>query len=238
MENKFTSENLKQIVESIINSTDTLENVCKKFNCDSRTLKFELLTYLQQEGNEELLSSWLKTEPYKSKESDIDYIAIVKYIVGNNSSVKSVREELGIPERTYTRNIAKLRNDESIDEETGVSYKELIDIYDRNKKNNLTYSDYEILDKVNTRSGLELYTKEHKKIKKIENILKDFEEYIIAGNSEEQATLLMQEKYPDISLKKIHRYGKEYSGMSIQVYYNENKEICSENVKNKEGNIR
>ena len=234
METKFSSENLKEIAESIINYTDTLENVCKKYNCDSRTLKFELLTYLQQEGNEELLLNWLKTEPYKSKESDLDYIAVIKYIIKNDVLIKEIREELGVPERTYTRNIAKLRNNESIDEETGISYKELMEIYDRKKKNQLKYFDYDILDKIDTRSGLELYTKEHQKIKKLEQMLSEFQKHIIDGITEEEAVKLMQEKYPDISLSKIHRYGKEYSGMSTQVYYNTNKEICSENIKYKE----
>ena len=225
MKNKFDFENLKEIAESIINNIDTLENVCKKYNCDSRTLKFELLTFLQQDGNEELLENWLKTEPYKSKESDIDYIDVIKYIVKNNVSAKSVREELGMPERTYTRNIAKLRDDESIDEETGISYKELMMLYDRNKKNKLKYTDCEILSKINIESGLELYTKEYKKIKKLENILNDFQKYIIDGKTEEQAIELMQEKYADISLREIHRYEKEYSGIGTQVYYNEKKEI-------------
>ncbi len=225
MENKFNSKNLKEIAESIINHTETLENICKKYNSDSRTIKFELLTYLQQEGNEQLLKEWLKTEPYKSKSGDIDYISVIKYILKNNSAIKDIREELEIPERTYTRNIAKLRDDKTIDGETGLTYSELMEIYERNKKNNQIYGDQEIIDKIQIQSDLGHYTRENKKIDKLINIIKDFEELILEGNSAEEAINLMQEERPGLTLKKLNVYQKEFSGISTQVYKNEEIEL-------------
>ncbi len=225
MKKKLDSENLRHIAENLISHTETLEYICKKYSIDSRTIKFELLTYLQQKGNEKLLKDWLKIEPYKSKTTDVDYIAVIKHIIKTNCLVTSIIEKLEIPERTYRRNIAKLRSNETIDEETGLSYSELMELYDRYKTNTQIYGEQKIIDKIQIKSNLESSTREGKKIKKLENVIRTFEKYILKTNSEKEAIKLMQEEHPGITLRDITEYGKEYSGISTQIFYNKNREI-------------
>ena len=221
MKNKFDEKNLRQIAEDIINHIKTLENICTEYSVDSRTIKFKLLTYLQQKGNEKLLKDWLETEPYKSRASDIDYITVIKYIIKEKTTVIEAREKLNIPERTYRRNIAKLRNNETIDNETGVSYSELMKLYDRYKENTQTYADQKIINKIQSQI-------------KLENIIRTFEKYILETHSEKEAIELMQEEYPGISLRDITEYGKEYSGISTQIFNNKNREIYKEEYEGEE----
>ena len=44
----------------------------------------------------------------------------------------------------------------------------------------------------------------------------------------------MQEEYPGISLRDITEYGKEYSGISTQIFNNKNREIYKEEYEGEE----
>ncbi len=104
---KINDDKFEEYVKALINKKITHVKLAKELKTDTRTLKDRIYS-LQ---NQELLVEYFKVFPYKPKENkNIDYEAFVIELIKSNEQVSMLREKYQIAERTYRRNINKLKN--------------------------------------------------------------------------------------------------------------------------------
>lgn len=108
---EISNEEFEKYIRDLINKKITHINLAHLLHTDTRTL----LKKIYNLENKELLYEYVRNYPYKPRENkNIDYESLLIELITNGKDVASIQEEYNIAERTYRRNIEKLKNKNSL----------------------------------------------------------------------------------------------------------------------------
>ena len=104
---EVSDQDFEKLIEKVIKKKITRVELATMLQTDIRTLYGKI--YNMQ--NSELLEKYLEQYPYKPAENkNIDYRNLIIEIIKNNKKISDVLEEYKIAERTYRRNINKIKS--------------------------------------------------------------------------------------------------------------------------------
>ena len=104
---EVSDQDFEKLIEKVIKKEITRVELATMLQTDIRTLYGKI--YNMQ--NSELLEKYLEQYPYKPAENkNIDYRNLIIEIIKNNKKISDVLEEYKIAERTYRRNINKIKS--------------------------------------------------------------------------------------------------------------------------------
>lgn len=104
---EINKQELEKIVETLISGKITKVEMAKQLRTDVRTLTNKIYEL----DNKVLLEKYIEKFPYKPGENkNIDYEALVIELLQAQGKVMEIQEKYHIAERTYRRNIEKLKN--------------------------------------------------------------------------------------------------------------------------------
>lgn len=130
---EISDQEFEQTVIKLIKKELTRVDLAKELKTDTRTLT----NRIYQIKNEELLKQYLAEYSYKPKKNEnINYENLIIEIVKNNEKIGEVQDLYNIAERTYRRNIDRIKNINP----------RLYQIYKDYLHNILSYEDKEYID--------------------------------------------------------------------------------------------
>lgn len=142
---EISNKEFEGYVKDLINKKITHVALARLLHTDTRTL----LNRIYSLENEKLLTEYVKNNPYKPRENrNIDYESLVIELITDRKSVSAIQEEYHIAERTYRRNIEKLKSQNST----------LYWIYKKYTTGQMTNEDWEYLKSL--QEGKVCYTKD------------------------------------------------------------------------------
>lgn len=128
------SENeFEKYILDLINKRITRVELAKKLQTDTRTLSNRIYGIT----NEKLLKEYLEQYPYKPRQNkNVNYEALIVQLIQSNITAKEMQERYEIAERTYRRNIKKVKE----------SNERLYMIYENYIKGKITDEDYSYIN--------------------------------------------------------------------------------------------
>lgn len=105
---EISQQEFEQNINKLIRKEITRVDLAKQLQTDTRTLANKIY----QIDNKELLEEYLRVFPYKpGKNENIDYEALIVELLQSEKKVSYIQEKYNIAERTYRRNIEKLKTE-------------------------------------------------------------------------------------------------------------------------------
>lgn len=111
---KVSDIELKDICEKVYARKDTVRNIANTMKIDERTLKEKMFEFLNREENVELLKKYIKYQSTIHPDySHINFKALILTMMQNDISQSQIATEFGIPARTVSREIERLKDSDS-----------------------------------------------------------------------------------------------------------------------------
>lgn len=105
---------LKEICEKICERKDTIRNIAKTMNIYEETLREKILKFLNRRENAELLKRYIEYQSAIHPDySHINFKALILTMMQENISQSQIAAEFGIPARTVSREIERLKDSDS-----------------------------------------------------------------------------------------------------------------------------
>lgn len=150
---EVSDQDFEKLIEKVIKKEITRVELATMLQTDIRTLYGKI--YNMQ--NSELLEKYLEQYPYKPAENkNIDYRNLIIEIIKNNKKISDVLEEYKIAERTYRRNINKIKSQDP----------RLYSIYKSYIRENIQEDDFKYINSISF--GKVCYTKDSTEERKAE----------------------------------------------------------------------
>lgn len=107
---EVSDKELANICEKVCGRRDTVRNIANDMQIDERTLREKMLEFLNREENAELLKRYIEYQATIHPDySHINFKAVVITMMREDVSQSQIASELGIPARTISREIEKLK---------------------------------------------------------------------------------------------------------------------------------
>ncbi len=196
---EISKEEFENSILDLINRKITRVELAKKLHTDTRTL----VNMIYQIDNEQLLKQYIEIYPYKPKENkNINYESLVIEMIKNAMSAKDMQSKYDIAERTYTRNINKLKQ----------SNDRLYKIYKSYIKGYLSSEDMEYINEMSKEKVIYTTNIQERKAELMYLFMK-YEELLQQGLNKEQASQKLNESSKSLKRKsdELERILKEES---------------------------
>lgn len=196
---EISKEEFENSILDLINRKITRVELAKKLHIDTRTL----VNMIYQIDNEQLLKQYIEIYPYKPKENrNINYEALVIEMIKNAMTAKDIQSKYDIAERTYTRNINKLKQ----------SNNRLYKIYKSYIKGYLSSEDMEYINEMSKEKVIYTTNIQERKAELMYLFMK-YEELLQQGLNKEQASQKLNESSKSLKRKsdELERILKEES---------------------------
>lgn len=184
---EISDQEFEQYVMKLINRESTRVELAKELKTDTRTL----INRIYHMKNEELLKKYIAEYSYKPKKNEnINYENLIISIVKNNEKIGEVQDLYNIAERTYRRNIDRIKN---VNPRLHQIYKDYI-------HNSISYEDKEYIDSLEEGEIAFTNNIEDRKAQ-LMNLFREYNELLGYGLDEKDALKYMHENTRSLKRK-------------------------------------